>query len=188
MISTNQGLRFLVGSRSRRRMLVVGYGCFLAFLCFAFLRYQTRHGSEDMGLWFVFQLLAVLPGLLGGVRGGGLVKPFRGVHWVPMQEQGGVQTLLKPANGPAILQDISLDEREMHERDRVHFVAYTLARWFALLLFVIYGVLGALQVSWFGRVGPFFLFLLTVTLWSLPQSIILWTEPDMTEPEMEQQA
>jgi len=42
-------------------------------------------------------------------------------------------------------------------------------------------------VSWFGRVGPFFLFLLTVTLWSLPQSIILWTEPDMTEPEMEQQ-
>jgi hypothetical protein len=162
-------------------MLVIGYWCFVVFACFAFLLHQAHHGVEDMGLLFMIQTFLFLPALLGGVRGGGLVKPFRGVHWVPMQEGGGVQTLLRPANGPAILQDISLDERETHERDRVHFNAYTVARWFALLLFVIYGLLGAMHVAWFSRVGPFFLFLLTLTLWSLPQSIILWTEPDMEE-------
>ena len=183
MISTNQGLRFLVGSRSRRRMLVAGYWCFVAFACFAFLLHQAHHGVEDMGLLFMLQIFLFLPALLGGVRGGGLVKPFRGVHWVPTHQQGGVQTLLKPANGPAILQDISLDERETHERDRVHFIAYSFARWFALLLFVIYGVVGALHAAWFARVGPFFLFLLTLTLWSLPQSMILWTEPDMEEAQ-----
>jgi hypothetical protein len=164
-------------------MLVTCYWGFVAFACFAFLLHQARHGVEDLGLLFVFQMFIVLPALLGGVRGGGLVKPFRGVHWVPMQQQGGVQTLLKPAGLPQILQDISLDERETHERDRVHFNAYTVARWFALLLFVIYGVLGAIHVAWFSRVGPFFLFLLTLTLWSLPQSMILWNEPAMEEQQ-----
>jgi hypothetical protein len=181
MISTNQGLRFWVGSRSRRRMLVIGYWCFVAFICFGFLLHQAHHGAEDLGLLFVFQMLTVLPALLGGVRGGGLVKPFRGVHWGPVEEWSNLQTLFRPASTPAILQDIALDERETHERDRVHFNAYTVARWFALLLFVIYGVLGATHVTWFSRVGPFFLFLLTLTLWSLPQSMILWTEPDMEE-------
>lgn len=183
MISTNQGLRVLVGSRYKRRMWVAGYWCFVALDCFLFLRYQTRHGVDNIGLPFVIQTLLVLPGLLGGVRAGGLVKPFRGVHWIPMQEQGEVQTLLKPSAIPAILQDTSLDERETHERDRIHFIAYTLARWLSLLLFMIYAMVGALHAAWFSRVGPFFLFLLTVTLWSLPQSIILWTEPDMEEPQ-----
>ena len=75
-----------------------------------------------------------------------------------------------------------LDEREMNERDRVHFVAYTLARWIALFLFAAYALLGAIHVSWFSQLGPFFFFLLTLVLWSLPQTLILWTEPDM-EPE-----
>jgi hypothetical protein len=74
-----------------------------------------------------------------------------------------------------------LDERETDERDHVHYVAYTLARWLALFLFVLYGLLGAIHVPWFGHVGPFFFLLLTLVLWSLPQTLILWTEPDMEE-------
>ena len=33
------------------------------------------------------------------------------------------------------------------------------------------------------KIAPSFFFLLTWTVWSLPQSIILWTEPDMDESE-----
>ena len=182
MITSNKGLRFMVGNRTRRRTLVAFYWSFIALACFAFLRHQERHGVVDLGMLFVLETVVVLPGLLGGVRGGGLVKPFRGVHWVPMLEQGDVQTLLKPAGTPAILEDVSLDERETRDRDHMHFIAYTVARWLALLLVVVYGTLGAFQVKWFGGVGPFFFFLITLTLWSLPQTLILRNEPDMEEP------
>jgi hypothetical protein len=136
-----------------------------------------------MDLGHLFLIFIGLFALLGGVRVGGIVKPFRGVHWVPLPESDDVQTLLTPPRTSAFFEGTSLDEREANERDRIHFIAYTLARWLALLLFVAYGLLGLLHVAWFNRIGPFFLFLLTLTLWSLPQTLILWTEPDMEEPQ-----
>jgi len=70
-------------------------------------------------------------------------------------------------------------EAELDERDRVHFVAYTIARWLALALFAVYLGMGAANSQWLARIGPLFLFVPTLLLWSLPQTLILWTEPDM---------
>jgi hypothetical protein len=183
MISSNRILGFSVARRGTRRALVLVYWSFLALSCVAFLIHQARHGFDGGSVVFTLQFLVFLTALLGGVRAGGFVKPFRGVHLVPLMESGGLQSLLRPANPPAILEDAGLDERESRLRDRVHFVAYTLTRWFALLLFVLYGAVGFVHAAWLALAGPFFFFLLTMTLWSLPQSIILWTEPDMEEAQ-----
>jgi hypothetical protein len=175
-----------VSQRRTRRVLVVGYWCLVAFFCRVFLLHQAHHGIEDMGPWIVLPAIFNLSGLLGGVRAGGAVKPFSGAHWIsnsPSTAGEGTQTLFGTGLRTGADEGWALDERERLERNGVHFVAYTIARWFALLLLAIYAALGAAHVAWFNRIGPFFVFLLTQVLWSLPQSLILWTEPDMEEPQ-----
>jgi hypothetical protein len=176
MISTNKvcGLSML---RCRtRRAFVVAYWCFIAVYSCAFL---PCGNFNWFGVLLAVQLLIQVPVWLGGVRAGGMVKPFRGIHWVPLQEREDVQRDSLRSGSPKRGEDASLDERETGLRDRVHFVAYTVSRWFALLLFGLYCLIAVARPAWLSQTGPFFLFLLTVTLWSLPQTMILWTEPEM---------
>jgi len=180
MISTKKLFGLSIAARSTRRTLVVAYWCFVAVFSCAFL---PRGNFNWFGVLLAVQLLIQIPIWLGGVRAGGMVKPFRGIHWVPLQEREHVQSVSLLSGSPARGEDASLDERETGLRDRMHFLAYTLARWFALLLFGLYCLTAVVHPAWLGQAGPFFLFLLTVTLWSLPQSLILWTEPDMEEPQ-----
>ena len=77
--------------------------------------------------------------------------------------------------------DLDLDERDLRDRDRVHFQAYTTSRWLALLLLIVQVVAGLAGPAWLLRAGNAAFLLLALVLWSLPQSIILWTEPDMEE-------
>jgi len=125
-----------------------------------------------------------LGAFLGGVRSGGTVKPYGGIHSGLFPNRSEVQELFgraRPVAGGDAAGNSDLDEREIRVRDRVHFVAYTVSRWFALLLFAAYALLSTLNVSWLARIGPLFFFLLALMLWSLPQTLILWTEPDMEE-------
>jgi hypothetical protein len=84
------------------------------------------------------------------------------------------------------------DEREVHRRDHAHWRAYYI---------VGYGVLAALFAGYFAGPNPItpllplvprtFLvklpqILLMATIWiyiTLPQAILLWTEPDMEEAQ-----
>jgi hypothetical protein len=79
--------------------------------------------------------------------------------------------------------DLELDERERQDRNRVHFVAYTMARWLALGLLVVQLGASFAGTAWLMRIGNAAFFLLALVLWSLPQSLILWTEPDMEAPQ-----
>lgn len=172
-----------VNRRSDRRRLEVGYWIFVVALTAAFLRFGNIHGTFA-NPWMVYALF-FLPALLGGVRAGGAVKPFRGLRWVPLNDRDSTQTIFgkpQPVLGGAVASDFELDERETHERDRVHFVAYTAARWGALGLLGLTVAAEAWRPAWMAWMAPTFLFLLVLTLWSLPQSIILWTEPDVEEP------
>jgi hypothetical protein len=49
------------------------------------------------------------------------------------------------------------------------------------VLFAVYALLSTFNARWLAQVGSLFFFLLTLVLWSLPQTLILWTEPDMEE-------
>lgn len=169
--------------RSTRRALVVGYWLLIA-LFFVLYEWATakaltrgRIGQPLLPL----QVLFFLPALLGGVRMGGAVKPFRGVHWVPLQEREETQTLFgKP---DAQLAEADLDERETGQRDRVHFLAYTVSRWLVLGLMIVYCAVSAWNPAASQRFGAACFYLVALTLWSLPQSMILWTEPDMEPGE-----
>jgi hypothetical protein len=164
-------LGFSLNTRLKRRLYVAIVLCWCAAFCWAFPRYQLRHGVEDFGSLMLLCIFLGLGAALGGVRSIGPVKPFVGLRI--------------PFRSPAPRNDAEetpwLDEREQHERDRIHFRAYSIVRWLGLLILAAYAALGEMHVSWFSRIGPFAVLVLVLVLWVLPQSIILWTEPDMEE-------
>lgn len=174
-----------IATRKARRWLVAIYWALMLVVCIGFVRHQAHHGVEDMRPWGFLPIFVGIVSLLGGVKVGGAVKLFSGRQYMASPtpgDEGGLtlfrhQSIYPPdANG-------ALDERERNERDTVHYTAYTIVRWLTLALFFLYAWFGAAHAAWFPRVGPFFIFLLTLVLWSLPQSLILWTEPDVEEAQ-----
>ena len=170
--------------RRTRRLVVAVYWALVLGLFGVYqwaLAYRASHfGGQD--LLFPLYLVVFLPAILGGVRAGGIVKPFNGVHWVPLPDRDQTQTLFGPPTpllGSMAAGDLELDERERQDRNRVHFVAYTMARWLALGLLVVQLGASFAGTAWLMRIGNAAFFLLALVLWSLPQSLILWTEPDM---------
>jgi hypothetical protein len=166
-----------INRRSTRRWIVAGYWLMTAFFAFAMLMHSIRHHGSFASMSLVYALFW-LPAFLGGVRAGGAVKPFRKAHF-PMEElrNSGMISLFE-RGGQKALSD-GLDEREMRLRDRVHFVSYTVTRWLALAFFGLYALISAQHPEWLQTTGPVFLFVLVLVMWGLPQSIILWNEPDV---------
>jgi hypothetical protein len=123
-------------------------------------------------------LTIALGGLLGGLRQGGPVKPY---GKVPQPE--GVQTLNLAGRRP-FEESTPLDERELGRRDHAHFTAYrilyvTLA--FAAAAYLVC-LLNAPQLT--ERATPPLLWSFFVYVLSLPQSVLLWTEPDEPAGEL----
>lgn len=172
-----------IESRRARRWMVVAYGALIAALCVGLVRHQARHGVEDLNPWGLFPMFVGFIAILGGVKAGGVVKPFSGRQFAGLPTPGdeGGQTIFGSKRIFPPEESSALDEREENERNRVHYAAYTVSRWLTLGLYLVYAGIGAFHSAWFPRVGPLFLFLLTLVLWSLPQSLILWNEPDMEE-------
>jgi hypothetical protein len=176
MISVDQKfLGISIARRRTRRAFVIGIWC-LTFLCgWAFLHGAASHRDRALGAgtFLALQLiLQFLPYLLGGFLPGGMVKPFRTVK--PRPEP--VQSLF--VHTP-FGQDAPLDERETGERDRIHFLAYRIALVIAFMMGFILFVICGYSFQWMCRVAAVFFFALIVILLGLPQTIILWTEPDV---------
>ncbi len=179
------GKRVDMARRARRRLLVVLIYAVLAALL--------------IGLWFVdhwrvtgtylfWAALLACRLFLGGQYSYGLVKPFTG--------KGPRRAAMPP---PLLLLKLRLyqpvpspedgifrnDERELQQRDRVHYQAYqVLGIAVVLAWFVSYmGMLRPALLTWI-PLSPYQMFygLMLVTLMlflTLPQCILLWTEPDM---------
>lgn len=182
MISTSLP-GFHLARRRTRRWIVAAYWAYALFLAVALAAHQVHHqGLSALSVYWMFFLLLILTPFLGGVRVGGLVKSFGKVRFVPLQERPEIQPLLSPpklVDGQLDERDFRLDERETVSRDHCHFLAYTWIRWGSLALLALYCGLGLWQPATLALCGPIFLYLLTLTLWSLPQSLLLWSEPDM---------
>ena len=160
-------------SRQRtRRRWVVTFWCVMTMLFCVSLLSVFRRGPEAMLAVQLVLYAYTMSVVMGGVSAGGFVKSFR-----------GKQPLLVLAAPGQTQASLHLDERETRLRDRAHYTAYAVARWLALALFSIYAALLVFHAGVANKIAPSFFFLLTWTVWSLPQSIILWTEPDMDELE-----
>ena len=189
------GKRIDMGPLLRRRALVAAIYLFcavwIAVICWMSV---TRHDAGYLttgGIWLfiVVWLLNIL--VLGGKVAGGLVKPFVSrrtaasspVLLILFLRWGRTQV---PDPRPS---EFLSDERELDVARRAHFLAYR-------------GIAGALMVVWaaaFSQIAHRNLFawipmpgaqLVCALAWislllcyTLPQAILLWTEPDM-EPEV----
>jgi len=180
------GRRVSMAQRSRRRTMIVLIYFFIAILVIGTC--ASPH-LNDMGVYVIWTSLFACRLFLGGNAAGGLVKPFNS----KLQERSEAAPSLlalklrvyQPV--PGLGADYRNDERELHQRDRAHYWAYQilgvsiLVPWITLsfpkLGFLISHTL-AIQIVRGMLLGSIALFL------TLPQVILLWTEPDM-EPDSE---
>jgi hypothetical protein len=176
-----------MASRGRRRLLVLlVYGTYALLMACAW-------PIDRWAATGTFLFLASFPVnrfLFGGYYPGGLVRPFHPnssyLHGTERDPQW-LALVLRMAPNPSKYKD-EADEREQLGLDNGHFIAY---RWLA---FVIFLLMFLIDIK---RVGPIFgdypkipLDLLYGTSLigcflaiTLPQAIILWTEPDMVDAQ-----
>ena len=134
---------------NRRWLVAVVYAIFLV----AWLFFVLNPLLNGVPLLLLATLVNGL--ILGGYGRRGLIKPF------------ATQKLLCPS-GPVN------DERELHRRDRMHFYAY---RWVVILM--ILGYFMSVRPFDHGLVGRALLLAGLVLGLTLPQALLLWTEPDV---------
>jgi hypothetical protein len=160
--------------RRTRRIVVLAYWCVpVPFLCTAFLLNFQRHGFTPIDLL----LLLPLPAILGGYSPAGLVKPFNPIPFPP--GPGALESRLGAERAKAVLESLRLDELEESVKERAHRTAYALLRWTGSAAAVAYGVESAFFPAWSAVCAAMGAFLLVIALWCLPQSVILWTVPDL---------
>ena len=124
---------------------------------------------------------------LGGYNFGGLIKPFNSkgpFHRAPIFPP---PPFLKLTSREYRLESYHNDERELHQRDRAHYQAYQAITYILIFFYMLAGFWGNLLRFLTRR--PLLAnellcglaLVAMVTALTLPQAILLWTEPDMEE-------
>ena len=181
------GKRVDMASRDRRRILVVLIYATMAATVTAMWFVDRWHTSGSYLFWLMLLICRLF---LGGYYRGGLVKPFNNkppretLRPHPFLALGlRVWNPIPPDNDRAFLND----ERELQQRDHAHYQAYQVIGlalvipWFASYLrmlkpsWLAWGAMSADQV-YFGLT-----FAILLLFFTLPQAILLWSEPDMEQ-------
>ncbi|HEY1903930.1 MAG TPA: hypothetical protein VGG56_15965 [Terracidiphilus sp.] len=178
------GKRVDMAARTRRRALVVLiYSTLVVLMAALFVADHWR----TTGYYLVFATFLVNRLFLGGYNFGGLIKPFNGKP--PQRTEAPPFLLLAMHVYPQepVSSEYRSDEREMQMRDRAHYQAYqALAVALAVLwLLSSWNVFRPHLLAWIPASPALLIYglvlaTIVVTL-TLPQAILLWTEPDMEE-------
>jgi hypothetical protein len=191
------GKRLDMAPQNHRQTMVVLIYAGMATLMTAFWFIDRWHVT---GTYMIFATILVNRFLLGGYNFGGLIKPFNG----KAPRNGGriaqpppflmLALRVYPSYSEPEDRDYRNDERELQQRDRAHYYAYQgLSVALVLIwLFVNFKNFAPRLLSWI----PVSTDLLTyglalatiVVALTLPQAILLWTEPDMIEFAPEEEA
>jgi hypothetical protein len=179
--------RINMASQMRRRVLVAAlYTGLVVLLAVLWTRTHLR-GTEGYAIWAALGACWLF---LGGLTPRGLVKPFNG-------KSPRMQTRTNPMIGlrlqvfPEVLPgdegEFRNDEREVHQRDRAHYRAYQVVGGVVAVMMTL-AMFRSMKPEWraWPEVGADELYLgvflgLAVLMMTLPQAILLWTEPDMEE-------
>jgi hypothetical protein len=179
------GKRVDMARQTRRRALVVGIYAVLAALIAGMWFADQWRATGTLVFWSAMLACRLF---LGGYYYGGLVKPFTGKG--PKQYDAPPSLLaLKLRVYQPVLDDDNRafrnDERELKQRDRSHYQAYQ-ALGLAVVLAWLVADIGMIHPQWLAWIPmtPFQVFygltLVALMLFlTLPQCILLWTEPDM---------
>ena len=158
----------------RRAFVMVYYALLLLFATVGFVR--NRRLPEAL-----FTQTLIFGGLLGGIRPGGPVKAYAEPRF-PLGYENDNRPLTLGLN--AAMNKIigtrywtPLDERETEQRDRAHYRAYRILRWFFCISALTYALLWTWAPARLEYEAPLLAWLLLVVTLSLPQAVLLWTEP-----------
>jgi hypothetical protein len=174
-----------ISRRKIRRRWVVIFWAQAALMFGLSLVAVVRNRADAFDVLLLVQIAFTSSLTLGGLSAGGLVKSFGGSRAPALLPRGrGMQALFAGADETQAGEAGELDERETRRRDSAHFTAYACVRWLGMGLFGLYAAMLVFAPAQANRFVPSFLFLLVWMVWSLPQSIILWTEPDLDEVEV----
>ena len=179
------GKRLDMAPQSHRRTLVVliyaGLTAALAGLWFVD-RWRVT------GVYMIFATILVNRTVLGGYNFGGLIKPFSGKAPRRAYDPPPFLALgLRVYRPEPDESEYRNDERELQQRDRAHYNAY---QGLAMGLVAIWmladsGAYAPRLVKWLPGGPAIYLYGLVLGLvvvsQTLPQAILLWTEPDLTE-------
>ena len=181
MIEQTKFLGMPLRTQRQRRLLVVLYYAVLIVFAAVGLCMDKKSWGPLVAQTFVFG------GLLGGIRMGGPVKAYAQPNF-PLDMDSTVHTLnlegRKPFDTSLPEAWAPLDERERTQRDIAHYTAYRILRWsFGLFVLGYFAVtLGA--ATWLADKTLFLLWLFLLYVLSLPQSVVLWTEPQPPAEEL----
>jgi hypothetical protein len=177
----------------RRRLVMIVYGTFAALMAAGWI-------LDRWGLWgsilIIFSAPSIARLVFGGygVHGTGLIKPFLGneVRERYVKDPNSRWSLLARRTIPQIIneREFCSDEREVHRRDSAHEAAYRRLGIVIILTFMVgYFKNSALPLllklgivvsaSFFDGSIYGMLIVSFILFLSLPQAILLWTEPDM---------
>lgn len=182
MINKRTFLGIPLARRRTRRWLVLGFWAVNLSLV-AVVSLLT--GKDGTFLWLLYSwqfiTLLLLTGLLGGDGRRGAVRAFEGPT---TEEQAAADnTCMTPediAERKRREIEIRLDERDVKMRNAAHYKAYSALRWIILVAFPF---MVASPPGELFSLRRFLLLTLFLVVWGLPQTLILWTEPDMEEPQ-----
>ena len=180
------GRRVDMARQARRRTLVVMVYAAMAALM-AGMWYLDHWRAT--GIWVYWAAVLACRLFLGGYYRGGLVKPFN--DKAPRRRQQAPSFLAVGLRLYNPLPDddrlFRNDERELAQRDHAHYLAYQ-AIAVALVIPWFVADVGMMKPAWARELSIpidhlLYGLILAVLLlaFTLPQAILLWTEPDMEE-------
>ncbi len=171
MIDRSNLRQMLNLKRPARRRLVIAYWLgvlvFIGTLSTVSQRHEPRHVD---GVFFSFWwTLILLPMLLRA--------------FTTFSTHGNnLQTLMKPAEGGRGFVPRQLDERERSLNNRMHTKAYYLLQILIPAVVLLLTPPETYRSAWLVSFRVPLLWLLSMLVTSLPQTMILWTEPNSEEP------
>jgi len=186
------GRRISMAHQSRRRALVVILYAALAILMVVLF---VSTGWRGTGGFVIWAAIFACRFFLGGYYSGGLVKPFNGKapkqHVMPPSLLALKLRVYQavPAGDDSAWRS---DERELHQRDHAHYLAFQAigAVICVPMLIASMRLIRPSLMSWIPMPPDAMYYGLTlvalILFLTLPQAILLWTEPDMEEENQEE--
>ena len=177
--------RIDMSRQARRRAVIVAIYAAFAALIAVLWAFTDFHGT---GVWIIWAILLACRLFFGGYYRGGLIKPFNDRTPVDRPPRSPLLLGLRIYEPLPAELAVRNDERELLQRDRAHYLAYQVVG----IAVVMFGFIASIRIAeprlqaWMA-IQPdrlyYALTLIAMTLYlTLPQAILLWTEPDM-EPE-----
>jgi hypothetical protein len=187
MINRRSYLGIPMARRRNRRLLVAAYWVsVLAILISASeMFYRSAFPKHWWTIFIAGGLIGSLIAFLGGAGQIGPVADFDGdttppSRWIPLEMADALVRRLRGDRSENRI-DAAMDERDIRLRNAAHYEAYRVLREIVLPALIAAFVIFHFFLTRYEYISIPIYCLLLLVIYNLPQSLILWWEPDIEE-------